>query len=137
MSLEPCPPLPDGVEAIDGLVSARVTDRFEGLDVTLSTRALACGEPAVQHGWCGDDERGLTVGFAAEEATVGVHPLGHPIYVELETPGRSAVGGGGDLREATVELFEITDTCVTGRIVGLVEKDGPFDGGFRAPRCTP
>lgn len=136
-SLEPCPPLPAGVEVIEGLVSARATDRFDGLTVTLSSRPLACGELAAQHGYCGDDERGLTVGFPAAELTAGPHALGHPLYVEFETPGTLSVGGGGDLHEATVELFEITDACVTGRIVGLTEKDGPFDGGFQAPRCTP
>lgn len=137
MSLESCPPLPAGVEPIAGLASTRAAERFGGLTVTLSSRALACGEPAAQHGYCGHDDRGLTVGFTADVLTTGPHPLGHPLYLEFETPDTLSVGGGGDLREATVELFSITNTCVTGRIMGLTEKGGPFDGGFQAPRCSP
>ncbi len=124
------------MDPIGGLFVAHAADRFDGLTLTLSTRPLACGEPAAQHGYCGDDERGLTLGFPAAEATVGVHLLG-PLYMEFETPDSLSVGGGGSLGEATVELFEITEACVTGRIIGLSENGGPFDGGFRAPRCTP
>lgn len=137
MSLEPCAPLPAGIEPIAGLVTARATERFDGLTLTLSTRSLACGEPAAQHGYCGHDDRGLTIGFPADEATVGVHRFGGPIYIELETPDTLSSGGNGGLREATVELLSITNACVTGRVVGLTQDGGPFDGGFQAPRCSP
>ena len=138
VSLESCPPLPPGVEPIEGLTVGHVVDRFGGLYLTLSTRPLACGEPAVQHGYCSDDEQlGLSVGFPARQAVVGEHPLGYPLHVEFEAPGTRNVGGGGDIREASVEIFEITDSCVTGRVIGLEDKHGPFDGGFRALRCEP
>ena len=137
VSLEPCAPLPDGVEPIAGLVSAHASERFGGLTLTLSSRPLACGEPAAQHGYCQGEDRGLMIGFPADEVGPGPHALGHPLYLEFETPDTLSVGGGGDLREATVELLSITDACVTGRIVGLTEKGGPFDGGFQAPRCSP
>lgn len=135
-SLEPCPPLPAGVEPIEGLVSARVWDRFDGFVLTLSTRALACGEPAVQHGYCGRDELGITLGFRGEHAVPGAHFI-EPLYVEFETPELIAGDGGRDIDGATVEIFEITDACVTGRLVGVAAAEGPFDGGFQAPRCTP
>lgn len=135
-SLEPCPALPAGVEPIEGLVTAHASDRFDGLTLTLSTRGLACGEPAAQHGYCGDDERGITIGFKAEQVATGPQLLG-PLYIEYEAPDILAVGGGGQANQATVELYEITDACVTGRIVGLEAAGGPFDGGFQAPRCTP
>ncbi len=134
VSVEMCPPLPPGIEPIDDLLTARASDRFDGLTLTLSTRALACGEPAAQHGYCGDGH-GLTVGLTSEDSVVGSHALG-PAYMEFETPDTLSVGGGGSLGEARVELFEITDTCVTGRIIGLASRGGPFDGGFRAPRCS-
>jgi hypothetical protein len=136
-SLDPCPPLPAGIEPIEGLVSAHATDRFDGLALTLSTRALACGETAAQHDYCGDDERGVTIGLPAELAVPGLASLAYPVFVEFEAPGIRSVGGGGMIREAQVELLEITDACVTGRIVGFTDVDGPFDGGFQAPRCTP
>lgn len=137
-SLAACPELPPGVTPIEGLAVAHASDRFDGLVVTLSSRPLACGEPAAQHGYCpSTDDRGLTLGFPGPQATLGVYPLGDPLYVEFETPDLLLTGGGGDLDEAQVEIFAITDECVTGRIVGLVAKDGPFEGGFRAPRCTP
>jgi hypothetical protein len=136
-SLAPCPALPAGVEPIEGLYTGQVTDRFDGLTLTLSTRPLACGETAAQHDYCGDDERGVTFGFPAEHAVIGSHFIKHPLHVEFEAPGITSVGGGGSIREAQVELFEITDACVTGRIVGFTDVGGPFDGGFQAPRCTP
>jgi hypothetical protein len=141
-SLALCPPLPPGVEPIADLHVAHANARFDGITLTLSTRPLACGEPAVQHGYCpSEDDRGLTLGIPGESLVPGMHALRHPIFVEFETPTASVVGGGGEVGEAQVELFEITDTCVTGRIIGLAELDGPidgpFDGGFRAPRCTP
>jgi hypothetical protein len=135
-SLEPCPPLPAGIEPIEGLVSGHASDRFDGFTLTLSTRGLACGEPAAQQDYCGDDERGVTLGFPAEEAVPGVHEV-RDLYIEFEAPGITSVGGGGRIGDVTVELFEITDACITGRIVGLTDVDGPFDGGFQAPRCTP
>lgn len=135
VSLEMCPPLPPGIEPIGDLLTARASERFDGLTLTLSTRPLACGEPAAQHGYCGE-ENGLTVGLPAEDSVVGSHRLGGPVYMEFETPDTLSVGGGGSLGEARVELFEITDTCVTGRIIGLASRGGPFDGGFRAPRCS-
>lgn len=136
--LEACPELPPGVTPIEGLAVARATDRFGGLVVTMSTRPLACGEPAVQHGYCHrDDHRGLTLGLPAEQLAPASYPLGHPLFLEFETPKGRVVGGGKDLDLASVEIFEVTDTCVTGRIVGLVEQHGPFDGGFRAVRCAP
>lgn len=137
-SLEPCPPLPPGVEPIEGLAVGHAVERFGGLTLTLSTRTLACGEPAVQHGYCfNDGNLGLTVGLPADQSVVGEHPLKHPLHIEFEAPDISHVGGGGDLREASIEIFEITDSCVTGRVIDLVDKGGPFDGGFQAPRCEP
>lgn len=136
--LEACPELPPGVTPIAGLAVARAVSRFDGLVLTMSTRPLACGEPASQHGYCAsDDDLGLTLGLRAEESVPGTYPLQTPVYVEFETPEARVHGGGSDLELADVELFAVTDTCVTGRIVGLVDQHGPFDGGFRAPRCTP
>lgn len=134
--LSVCPELPPGVEAIDDLAVAHAYTRFGGLILTLSTRPLACAEPAAQHDQ-GGQGYGLTVGLPEDRSIVGTHALAHPVYIEFETPSRLSVGGGGDLRNASVELFEITDTCVTGRVIGLEQRGGPFDGGFRAPRCTP
>ena len=59
------------------------------------------------------------------------------VGVEFETPDALVVGGGGEITQASVELFTLSDLCVTGRIVGLTTAGGPFEGGFRAPRCTP
>jgi hypothetical protein len=132
-----CPELPPDVEPIPGLTVAHAFERFDGLVVTLSTRALACDEPAAQHDQGSSfQDRGLTLGLPAAQAIVGEHPLSHPLFVEFETPDSIQVGGGG-LDGASVEIFAITNECVTGRIVGLVDVGGPFDGGFRAPRCTP
>lgn len=135
-SLEVCPPLPPGVEPIEGLSVGHAVDRFGGLALTLSTRPLACGEVAAQHGYCAyNGNYGVTVSLSARQSVVGEQPLAWPVYTEFETPDRISVGGA--LEGATIELFEITDTCVTGRLTGVVDKDGPFDGGFRAPRCEP
>ena len=133
VSLEGCPPLPEGVEPIEGLVTGQIFDRFDGMVLTLSDRGLACGEPAAQSGRCGPG-RGLTVGFV-EEPTPGVWSFGGTSYIELETPNSITVGAG--LRNASLEFFTVTDTCATGRLVGVEDDGGPFDGGFRAPRCTP
>jgi hypothetical protein len=138
LSLEACPPLPDGVEPIEGLTVGHAVDRFGGLTLTLSTRSLACGEVAGEHDYCPfDGNLGLSVGLPARQAVAGEHPLGYPLHVQFETPVHRNVGGGGDIREASIEIFEITDSCVTGRVKGLVDKGGPFDGGFRALRCEP
>lgn len=135
-SLAVCPALPEGVEPISGLAVARTTERFGGLVLTLSTRALACGEPAAQHGYCDDgDQRGLTISLPAEQSAVGTAALGTPVYIEYETPTQMSVGGRA--AGATVEIFAITESCVTGRVVGLAANGGPFDGGFQAPRCAP
>jgi hypothetical protein len=133
-----CPELPPDVEPIAGLSVAHAVERFGGVTLTLSSRALSCGEPAAQHDrGISVYDRGLTVGLPAEQSMVGQYPLAHPLFIEFEQPGELSVGGGGELGEASIEIFAITDECVTGRIVGLVEVGGPFDGGFRAPRCTP
>lgn len=135
-SLAVCPALPPGVEPIPGLSVARASERFGGLVLTLSTRPLACGEPAAQHDYCdGDDDRGVSFGLPAAQSVVGAVEIGHPVYIEYETPTRLSVGGSID--GASLEIFAITDSCVTGRIVGLAAHEGPFDGGFQAPRCTP
>jgi hypothetical protein len=135
-SLALCPPLPPGVAPIDGLAVAHAADRFGGVLLTLTTRALACGESAAQHDYCDvDGARGVTIGLPEESTAVGAIALGYPVFVEYETADRLRVGGGID--GATLEIFAITDTCVTGRIVGLLAAQGPFDGGFLAPRCSP
>ncbi|HLT38448.1 MAG TPA: hypothetical protein VK034_19310 [Enhygromyxa sp.] len=135
-SLESCPPLPPGVEPIEGLAVGHAVERFGGLALTLSTRPLACGEVAAQHGYCSyNGNLGLTVGLTAEQTVIGEQPLAYPVYVEFETPELMSVGGG--LGDASIELFAITDTCVTGRLIGLVDHDGPFEGGFQARRCEP
>lgn len=137
-SLAGCPPLPPDVEPIPNLYVGHAWTRFGGVTLTLSTRPLACGEPAAQHGYCpSEDDRGLTLGIPSEALSPGPHALRSPIFIEFETPTVMSVGGGGKIGEAQVELFEITDSCVTGRIIGLSEHEGPFDGGFQAPRCTP
>lgn len=131
-----CPELPLDVEPIDGLAVAHAIERFDGLVLTLSSRSLACGEPAAQHDHAFSvNDRGLTIGLPAPQSVVGEHPLSYPLFVEFEMPNELHVGGGLD--DASVEIFAITDECVTGRIIGAVEAGGPFDGGFRAPRCTP
>jgi len=136
--LESCPELPEGVEPIQGLAVARSMERFDGLVLTLSSRPLPCGAPAAQHGFCPNDGgHGLTVGIPARA-------LDDPIYdhasdpsrghVEYENDERSSVG---HVRGLMVELFTISDACVTGRIFGLTEHREPLNGGFRAPRCSP
>ena len=119
---------------VEGLATGHAYDRFDGLVVTLSDQRLACGDVAVQNDYCGDD-RALTVSFPADEATPGIHSLSYPLYVEFSRDDGATIGGGAP--GASVELLEITDTCVTGRIFDFVDAGGPFDGGFRAPRCTP
>lgn len=135
-SLGGCPELPPGTEPIPDLAVARAHERFGGLMITLSDRPLACGESAAQHDYCGDGH-GVTLGVPADLANVGAYPLKSPVFVEFETPDALVVGGGGEITQASVELFTLSDLCVTGRIVGLTAAGGPFEGGFRAPRCTP
>lgn len=135
---ELCPALPDGIEPILGLSTSQAYTRFGGLVVTLSERELACDEPAVQNDSPGPKHSlGLTVSLPEELAVIGTHDFRHPVHIEFETQTTQNVGGGGELGNAMIELFEITDTCVTGRIIGLEQRGGPFDGGFRAPRCSP
>ncbi|MFV8755609.1 hypothetical protein ACNOYE_34090 [Nannocystaceae bacterium ST9] len=135
-SLEACPELPPDVTPIEGLSVARASERFDDLILTLSTRPLACGEPAAQHGYCpSDDDRGVTIVLQPEQSVVGTHALDVDSFVEFETPTKMSVNAYVD--GVTLEIFTITDECVTGRIVGLESVDGPFDGGFRAPRCSP
>jgi len=132
-----CPALPPGVEAIQGLAVARSMERFDGLLLTVSTRPLPCGLPAAQHGFCPfGGGHGLTVGIPADVLAESTYDLReHPeIHVEYEDPERSSVGV---IRGGTVELFTISDTCVTGRISGLIEGGERLNGGFRAPRCSP
>lgn len=137
-SLAACPPLPPDVEPIPDLHVAHASPRFDGVTLTLSTRPLACGEVAAQHGYCpSEDDWGLTLGLPRETLVPGIYALRDPIHIEFETPTQLSVGGGGEIGEAQVELFEVTDSCVTGQIIGLADAGGPFDGGFRAPRCTP
>lgn len=136
-SLAACPALPPGVEPIAGLSVGHASDRFGGLTLTMSTRALACGETAVQNSYCSSEgEYGLTLGIPAQNVVLGSQELG-ALYMEFETPTTRNTGGGGILGKATLELYTISDECVTGRVVGLASHGGPFDGGFQAPRCEP
>lgn len=135
--LSACPALPPGVEPIPGLAVARSMERFDGLLVTVSTRPLPCGEPAAQHGFCPlNSDYGLTVGIPPEALAETVFDLReHPgVYVESETPEQMVVGVIAP--GATMELFTISDTCVTGRIAGLSGGRERLNGGFQAPRCS-
>ena len=135
---ELCPVLPAGVELIPGLVTRSAHERFGGLVITLSTRALACGEPALQHGQ-GGEGLGLTLGLPADMVELGPQPFAHAsgIFVEWEGEQSSGAGGHGGFEGGVVELLSISDTCVTGVVRGIVADGGPFEGGFRAPRCEP
>src|SRR5690606_40358836 len=119
-SLESCPPLPPGVEPIEGLAVGHAVERFGGLALTLSTRPLACGEVAAQHGYCSyNGNLGLTVGLTAEQTVIGEQPLAYPWYEEFETPELMfIVSGPGD---ASIQLLVISDSSVAGLVVGLVE----------------
>ncbi|MBL4688002.1 MAG: hypothetical protein JKY37_25650 [Nannocystaceae bacterium] len=130
-TLAMCAPLPDGLEPIPGLSVAHVTERFGGLYFTLSSRALACGEAAAQHPYRGDG-RGLSIGLLAEDAEEGLHSLAGRTHIEYETPTNNSVGLAP--ADATIELFEISEDCITGSISGF--GDRPFDGGFQAVRCS-
>ena len=130
-----CPPLPEGVEAIPGLSVSHAYSRFDGTVLTLSSRALACSEPAAQHERHDEGPGyGVTVGLPARLAGVGAHELDAGVHLEFETPELLSLGGPSG---AGIEIFSVTDTCVTGEILGLESVGGPFDGGFRAPRCSP
>lgn len=130
-SLAVCPPLPEGLEPISGLSVAHVTDRFGGFYFTLSSRALACGEAAAQHPYRGDG-RGLSIGLLAADAEEGLHSLTGRTHVEHESPSQISVGAAPP--NATIELFEISQDCITGSISGFGGQ--PFDGGFQALRCA-
>lgn len=136
-NLEICPPLPEGLEPIEGLSAAHSWSRFGGLMITLSSRPLACGDLAAFHGYCSSQEaRGITLGLSAEHNMIGLYSAGDIAYVEFEQ-GES-FGSGGGLRGATLELLTIDDACVTGRIAEVSGTQEPiFTGGFQAPRCLP
>ena len=132
-----CPALPEGVEMIPGLATQTAHDRFGGLVITLSTRTLACEEPALQNGQRGSG-LGLTLGLPENMVVLGPQPFADAsgIFVEWEASQSAGAGGHGGFDQGVVELLSISETCVTGRVSGLADDGGPFDGGFRAPRCA-
>ena len=121
-----------------------------------STEVLACREPrygapspsqACSDGWT------LAFTLPSELLTPGVHDLKeHEInfaeYVTTAMTGKgcqsggcSGGGGGGPKRDVTIEIYTVTDACITGNILkwdsGYISPRVEFTGAFHAVRCTP
>jgi hypothetical protein len=155
-----CDALPDGVTEIDGLrtaIAIRSPDAT-ALRLQFSSESHGCREPeSVQTGKC----RPLwQFGFALlpELQKPGVYhlndyELAYSDFIVATTfarggcnsePGCSLTGRGaspGKGPEGTIEILSVTDTCVTGRVLGLDHgRSSPpapdFTGGFRAAVCA-
>jgi hypothetical protein len=156
-----CGELPAGVEPIEGLASAWVTDASGGnLRLVLSDRALDCGDDifSISSGCATGWAQALTL--TAVAFTPGKHELaaypdvctevamveGGPDGCAGGEVGGGGVGGevgGGDVGggglggvPGELEIYRMDDTCVVGRLdlEGFSALPGP--GGFVAQRCA-
>ena len=153
-----CGAVPDESALIGGLetgwafpVASSSSVRF-----VFSTEVLACREPSYggpsPSQACND---GWTIAFTlpSELLTPGVHNLKDYVinFVELVTTpttgkgcqaaGCTGGGGGGPKRDVTIEIYTVTDECITGSILqwdsGYISPRIEFTGAFHAVRCTP
>ena len=153
-----CGAVPDESALIAGLetgwafpVAASSSVRF-----VFSTEVLACREPSYggrsPERACSD---GWTLAFTlpVELLTPGVHDLkdyeiNFAEYVTTAMTGKgcqsggcSGGGGGGPTRDVTIEIYTVTDACITGSILkwdsGYISPRIEFTGLFHAVRCAP
>jgi hypothetical protein len=160
-----CEPLPDGVEFIPELKSgwAVKSSSTGGLRLMFSDLAMECNEHADESlmDAAGDNcINAWTSSFALppEISAPGTYNLAdyivafEPLTLHHE-PGFScsgcdspgAVGGAqrydGHGPDAILELYSVTDDCVTGQIIGLDSGQNwppppEYNGGFHAVRCN-
>ena len=143
-----CGSLPEGVEALDDLVSAWVVDGARPAGSTdvpvdpgsVRLRLASIGLPADappggEELWDECGPQGWMFAFDIPQLTVGVHPLASiaPSYPEMffadaDSQGDPACGQGGSFGETTtpgtfgeLEIFAVTSTCVLGEIRGADE----------------
>jgi hypothetical protein len=154
-----CTAVPDGETFIqDFRTGWALGTEGGGVRLVLSSRAVTCRDPNIAdtgHSPKDSCTVGWTLAFTvpSELLTPGVHELaGHPIdffeSAEFQnpasgcgTPGCSGGGGGGRTRDATLEIYEVSDACITGNIrrweSGWITPRLEFTGAFHAVRCTP
>ena len=154
-----CDALPDGVSEIPGLRTAVAirSPETSALRLQFADEPHGCREPeTVQQGDCNDRwQFGFTL--LPELQTPGVYDLsnfevGYSEYIVQTTPGGGCGGGGcattgtgaaGGAKgpDGTIEIFSVTDTCVTGRVLRLSQGSSnppkpDFTGGFRSEVCA-
>jgi hypothetical protein len=161
-----CPGVPPGVALIPNLRTGRAIDEpaTGGIRLLFSDLALACQElgdegigPIAQdlcvNAWS------FSMLLSPEMQMPGVYkPSFLPEFtmsVATMTPtpgcggrctggGGTLGGGGGPNDGASLEIYSVTDQCITGRFQGLFTTDKgssppipEINGAFHAVRCTP
>lgn len=154
-----CPDLPDGVPVIAGLKTAwAIAQPSSSPRLLFSDQALPCRVPKIQAGppseVCADSwQFGFTL--PSELQAPGVHGLAnYPVeFAESVTHSESNHGCGGGPScsgvstgtaggalgpDGVVEIYAVTDECISGRILrlsGVTSSD--YTGAFQAMRCEP
>ncbi|HMJ52506.1 MAG TPA: hypothetical protein VK540_10535 [Polyangiaceae bacterium] len=159
-----CPAVPDGVPMIDGLQTAWAIPQPSSSSIRLlfSDQALGCGDPD-WHGPPPPIERDcinswqFALTLPPELQKPGVYDLAsyavdYADKVTTVTPGSGCNGagctgtgsgsaGGAKGPDATIEIYSVSDACISGRILrlstGSSNAEPDFTGAFSAVICTP
>jgi hypothetical protein len=162
-----CGGVPNDVALIENLRTGWAVDQPTGSGVRLvfSDRSLACADDE-QASLLADTEKECASGWSfslllpPELLSPGSYELGEHVgfrntITEAQPPGPGCgsscnhggtgggtIPGGGTGLAATLEIYAVSDECITGRLSGL--KTGQlappppsWDGAFHAVRCTP
>jgi hypothetical protein len=152
-----CPALPDGVPLMKGLTTGwAMSSASTPLRILLSDQALACKPPrpggpppmgACTESWL------LSFTLPEELQAPGVYNLAdHKVeFMQAVTLGGQDEGcgaqpctgsstgsaGGGTGPDSAIEIYAVTDACVTGRILRFTDdhSDADYTGAFQAVRC--
>lgn len=154
-----CPALPDGVPTMNGLTTGwAMSTASSAVRILLSDQTLACREPKMNTvpppGPCTDSWQ-VSFTLPEELQMPGVYNLAeHKVeFMQAATSGGKDEGcgsqpcvgsstgsaGGGPGPDAVVEIYAITEACITGRIVRFNNDQSGVDytGAFQAVRCEP
>ncbi|MET0592445.1 MAG: hypothetical protein ABW133_07090 [Polyangiaceae bacterium] len=158
-----CDSLPDGAREISGLQTAWAirSTTPPSLRLFFSSAPFGCRDPQIAPptGPLDDCVEGWRFGFnlPPELQKPGIYTLsdydgiGYSDHIVEQMPSKgcgstacmgtgSGAAGGAKGPDVTIEIYNVTDTCVTGRVLrltsGFSHGEPDLTGGFRAAVCA-
>jgi hypothetical protein len=158
-----CTALPDGVVPIAGIMTAWAIEQpaSSSIRFVFADHVLACRNP----NWLGSqppsavcvDSWRFALTLPPELLKPGVYNLNEyevdfveQVTVNVPARGCNSGGcsgfgmgtaGGGKGPDGTIQIDDVSESCITGRIlrlnIGGSSSDSDLTGGFQATRCTP